>query len=42
MAHPEYDVVSVKHGVSADIVATPEYLEKLQRVGAEMDLVIVA
>ncbi len=40
MAHPEYDIVSVKHGVSADIVATPKYLEKLQRIGANMEVVI--
>ncbi|MBT3316700.1 hypothetical protein HN388_01835 [bacterium] len=40
MAHPEYDVVSIKHGVSADIVVTPKYLEKLQRIGAEMEIVI--
>ncbi|MCP4798927.1 MAG: hypothetical protein GY893_03175, partial [bacterium] len=40
MSHPEYDVVSIKHGVSADIVATPKYLEKLQRIGANMEVVI--
>ncbi|MBT7311106.1 hypothetical protein HN843_05045, partial [bacterium] len=39
-AHPEFDVVSVKQGVHADIVATPMFLEKLQSIGAEMEVVI--